>query len=248
MNRRDLVSICLAFLIILWLAGGSLPYKLAVLEAAPRVSYDTFIASQEFLLEKKRKMLEKSKTASAELKVDINEQLAHFLWSDRKLDEALGLYKQVKSEREKLSKGYDQKLINTLIGIAGLYRDMNRLHDSNDYYETVWQLDKAHLPANDLRLARDQSSMAVIAYIRGDLQQDSKKHIIYLNKCLDHINCAQTILQSQKTLQKARLANLLYLKYLAFRELNKKVDSQECRQAADSLTKQLNRPYVIPWT
>ncbi len=214
----------------------------------PHICYDNFINSREFLLEKKLNKLQKSRTSSTELKLDVREELASILWSERKFDDALKLYQQIKIDREKLSKGYDQKLINTLISLAGIYRDINMLDDSINYYEKIWQLDKAHLPANDPRLARDQTSMAVIAYVCGEAQQNDKKHEKFMNNCLAHINYAQDILHKQKTPQTARLANLLYLKYLAFREMDKKAASKECRQAADYLTKQLKRPYMVPWT
>ena len=248
MNHRDFIYIGFAFLIILWLAGGNLPKKIAILEEAPRVSYDTFIGSQEFILTKKNDRLQKSKSASAASKLDAKEELAFTLWSDRKFDDALQIYKQAERDRKKMSKGYDQKLINTLISLAGLYRDANRLDDSTSYYEKIWQLDKTHLPPNDPRLARDQTSLAVINYFCGEAEQNDKTHEKLMNSCLAHINSAQQILQNQNTAQTAKLANLLYLKELAFRELGEKTASKECRQAADYLTKQLKRPYTIPRT
>ena len=248
MTYRNIIYIGFAFLIMLWLAGGSLPRKLAILEEAPRVSYDTFISSQEFLLEKKNALLQKSKSCSDLAKLDASEELAYTLWSDRKFDDAVPIYERIEHERQKLAKGYDQKLINTMISLAGIYRDVDRLNDAARYYEKIWQLDKAYFPANDIHFARDQTSLATITYFIGEAEKDDKKHKQLMNSCLAHINYAQNILQSQKTPQTAKLANLLYLKELAFRELDEKTASKECRQAADSLTKQLKRPFILPRT
>jgi tetratricopeptide (TPR) repeat protein len=234
--------------IIIWLSGASTPFKLKVLEEAPRVSYDTYITSQEFLLEKKLDRLQNSKSNKGGDIIDLKEELAHVLWSTRKYDLALKQYQAVLNARQKWSKGYDQKLINTMINLAGLYRDINMLDDSIDYYEKVWRLDKAHLPADDIRLERDQASMAVIAYVCGEIQHDDKKHEQFMNNCIAHINTAQDILKQQKTPQTARLANLLYLKSLAFRSLNKQLASKECRKAADYFTKKLKRPVMLPWS
>jgi tetratricopeptide (TPR) repeat protein len=248
MNHRDFIYVGLALIFLVWISGASLPYKLQVIEEAPRVSYDTYISSQEFILEKKLAQLQKSKSNTGGSIIDLKEQLAHVLWSMRRLDDALKQYKEIEAARKKWSDGYDQKLIGTMISIAGLYRDLDRLDDSIDYYEQIWRLDKSHLPANDIRLARDQTSMAVIGYVCGETQRDDKIHKKFMNNCIAHIDLAQKILGEQLTPQTARLANLMYLKWLAFRSLDEKVASKECKQAADYLTKKLNRPYMLPWS
>ena len=245
MNLSRLKWVFMGVLVIIWLSWGALPYKITVLEEVPRISYDTFISSQEFILKKKLDKMKNLKTSN-ETKLELKEELAHVLWSCRKYDEALKLYQDANAIHEK--KGYSQKLINNLICLAGMYRDLNRLDDSIACYERIWKLDKAHLPANDPFLARDQTSMAVIAYVVGETQQNDKKHERYMKNCLAHIDQAQEILQGQTTPQTARLANLFYLKYLAYRELDEKEASKQCRKAADWYTKQMKRPFVLPWT
>lgn len=248
MNRRNLICIFSIAFVYLWLVTVRIPDHLSILNDASRTSYDTYIGSQEFLIRKQLANMDKQKAVPINTKLDSDEALANVLWGSRRFDEALKLYKLVRLEREKISKGYNEKLINTLLSLAGIYRDLNNLEEANSCYEKVWQLDKMLLPKHDARLARDQSCLALIAYLHGEQEIDTKKRQQYFKHCLQRLDDTQLILQSQAHPRISTMANLLYLKFLASRELGETIASNSYKKQADYLTKTLKRPYVAPWS
>ncbi len=248
MNRQNIIRIFLAIIVCLWLAAARMPYHLAIVQDGQRTSYDIYVTSQEFLIRKQIEKLRKIKSVSTNTNLDWEEALANIFWGSHRLDEALSLYKQIRAQREKIDKAYDQRLVSTILSLAGVYRDTNNLEEARSCYERVWQLDQMKLPVNDPRLARDQSSLALIAYMRGDQEQDPQKRQEYFKNCLKHLDNAQIILQNQTHPRTAAMANLLYLRFLTCRDLGEKEASKLYKKEADYLTQKLKRPYVAPWS
>jgi hypothetical protein len=247
MSKRHFFYTCLIIITFIWLAIGRMPYKFFVLQDQKTInSYDRYLTSQEYLIRKEQEKMAKLKSIPTELKLDTTEALANNFWSRCKFQEALNLFEQIRAGREKARKGYNQKWIDTLSSLAGLYRDANRLEESARCYSEIWILDKTNLSSSDARLTRDQSNLAMIAFIRGDSEKEPKKRQQFFMDCLKHINDAQIIWHRETKPNGATLANLFYLKYLACRELGDKATSKQCHMETKYLAKQLKRPYVLP--
>ncbi len=247
MNRRDWIKIGFALAVLLWLSIATMPRKLSVLNDSVAHYYDDLMASQEFAIRKQQEKLSKVPVAES-VKLDYDETLAKNLWASFRVPEALKLLLKIKSRREKLNSGYNQKLINTTLLIAGVCRDLNKLQEAQKYYQDIQRMDERNLEAQDPRLTRDEINLAMISYLRGDSEKDLKKRKLYFEKSLGHINKAQAMWHDQKDPSTATISNLLLLKYVTYRELG---DEQASKQAYDEmkyLNKQLNRAVKPPRT
>jgi len=248
MNRHNFMHICFGFALLLYLSIGIMPRRLNLIQERVGHYYDDLMVSQEFLLRKAIDKFPKMPNMPEDVKLDYDETLAKNLWASFRPIQALELLLKIERKRRKLDKIYNQKLINTMLLIAAVYRDINKMPESASYYEKIKKLDEINLPANDPRLTRDQINLAMTDYLMGDSERDTAKRSKYFKSCLEHFNHAQILWHAQKNASIATLANLFFLKYLACRELGDKVASQQAYGEMKYLNKRLARTVLLPRT
>ncbi len=248
MNRRDFMRICVVIIIFVWLAIATVPYRLALIQNATGHYYDEKMSSQEYLIRKAQAELAKVKTAPLETKLDCDEALAKVVWGSSRAGLAVDILHEVNKQREKVNRNYNQKSINTMLLLAGAYRDIDRMEESNALYEQIWQLDKENLLPGDACLTRDQINLAMMDYLRGDSADDKEKQKAYFKNCLEHIQRAQAMWHQEKHPDVAKLANLFYLKYLACRSLGDELSSKQAYGEMKFLNKKIPHICYPPLT
>ena len=206
------------------------------------------MSSQEFVIHKEKEKLAKTKHVSEEVGLDVDETLAKNYWASFRTPYALELLLKIKSKREKINRAYNQKTMNTMLLIAGVYRDINKLEDSAHYYEQIQKLDEQNLPANDPRLTRDEGNLAMTDYLRGDSETNETKRKQYFENGLEHIIRAQSMWHAETEPDMAVLTNLFFLKYLTCRELGDDKTSKQAYGEMKYLEKKLNRTVIPPRT
>jgi hypothetical protein len=247
MNRRDVIRILVVLAVILWLSLVVIPRRHVLVDNLSASYYDKQMTSKEYMIHKKLDALDKNKGVPEELKLDLQEMLAKNLWASFRAQDAASLLRDVEAKREKLNKNYNQKSINTMLTLAGIYRDLNQLDESAFWYRKVGQLDLANLPADDGRLVRDETNFAMLDYLRGDIEKDEVKREQCFKDSIAHIEQAMKVWHKQKDPDTAALANLFYLQYLSYRGMGNIFASRQAFGEMKYLNKSLKRTYNLPW-
>jgi len=247
MNRRDVIRILVVLVAVFWLTIVVMPRRYAIVDDFNARYYDKAMASQEFMIRKELKSLSGNKLVPEESRLDSQEILAKNLWASFKAPQAASMLRDIETKREKLNKNYNQKTIDTMLVLAAVYRDLNQLDDSAFWYRKVWHLDLANLPTDDGRLMRDETNFAVLDYLRGDIEKDEVNRQQCFKDALAHIEQAVEIWHKQKSPDTATLANLLYLRYLSYREIGNASASRQSFGEMKYLNRQLKRAYKLPW-
>lgn len=252
MDKKDVIKIAFILVFLLWLAVAMMPRRLAIVQDLNEHYYDKAMALQEFNIRKEQEKIAKDKTISLEATLDSIESLAQNHWASFKSEDALRLLTVIKEKREKLDKHYNQKLIHTMLLLAGVHRDLNQLDKTLTIYKQVWDLDKKNLAADDIRLIRDQSNLAMVYYLKGDSESDETKRQRNFKTSVAYISQAKELWRdkwsNQTNADLASLANLDYLQYLNYRELGDKQTAQQAYFGMKQLRKKLGYTYNPPWT
>jgi len=234
--------------VLLWLTVGLMPRRFVAMQNLAANYYDRQMSLQEYRIHKEEKQLAENKNATEEEKLESLETLAKNLWATFRAEDASHILENVRLRRENLNPNYNQKLINTLILLGAVYRDMNQLIPSAECYEKVWNLDKENLPSDDSRLVRDQTNMAMLDFVRGDSDSDEQVRHRFFESAIEHIKLAKQIWHKQKEPDTAALANLFYYEYLCYRELGDNKASRQAYGESKYLNRLLKRDYSPPWT
>ncbi len=247
MGKKEIILILTILVALLWMVLIVMPRKYALVDELNLHYYDKNMAAQEFAIRKQLEAIAQDKHASAEVKLDYQESLAKNLWASFKVKDAAAIMSDVVNERKKLNKDYNQKYIDSMLTLAGIYRDLNQIDDSAYWYREVARLDLANLPPNDSRLMRNETNFALLDYLRGDIETDQVKRQQCFKDSLAHTDEAMKIWHQQKNPDIATLANLFYLKYIANREIGNYSASRQAFGEMKFLNRQLKRHYNLPW-
>lgn len=247
MSRRDVIRLLVVLVAVILLTIIVMPHRYAVIDEFDLRYYDKTMAAQEFMIRKELKALSEDKHVPEEIKLDSSEILAKNLWASFRAQEAASMLRNIVTMREKINKNYNQKTINTMLTLAGVYRDLNQIDESAFWYRRVGHLDLANLPADDSRLMRDETNFAMLDYLRGDVERNEVVRQQCFKDSIAHIQEAIKIWHKQKNPDTATLANLLYLQYICYRDLGNVVASRQAFGEMKYLNRQLKRTYKLPW-
>lgn len=85
----------------------------------------------------------------------------------RRYNEADRLYREVWQSRAQSTAAYDETFVAAVMGLAGLRRDTGSIAGAISCYSAAFAYDKKHLPADDIRLTRDKTNLAVALLLAG---------------------------------------------------------------------------------
>jgi hypothetical protein len=100
----------------------------------------------------------------------------------RRYQAADRMYREVWQARANSNSPYDETLVQTMIGLAGLRRDASNLSGSVACYATALAYDKKHLPKDDVRLTRDKTNLGVALLLAGKTASQADKKMQFLKK------------------------------------------------------------------
>lgn len=96
----------------------------------------------------------------------------------RKYEAADRILKEVLKARTQSMKTYDQILVAAMMARAGLRRDASDDINSISLYSQTLSYDKKYLSANDERITRDKTNLAVAMLIVGSISQKQKRQYL----------------------------------------------------------------------
>ncbi|MDZ4832899.1 MAG: hypothetical protein SGJ27_03785 [Candidatus Melainabacteria bacterium] len=246
---KVIIALLVAVLYI-WVIMVTMPYRREVIQNQDLTDY---YANLDLEFSRAKNDYE-SRKANANTKVDqlldAEERLALLHWEKREYDRAVELLDDVVNKRKPAADApYDDRYINSLLHLAGVYRDVNNWQVAEMQYQDVYSYDKRFFEKTDpdnSKIARDLNNLGLLYYLKGTSEKDEKSRNEVLKQSSGFLNEALKKYRAKLGADSPSEAISLWNLYLAERDQGNVDLANKLKAKAESIDAKMNRPVKAP--
>jgi hypothetical protein len=246
---RVVIALLVALLYI-WVIMVTMPNRRHVIQEQDATDYYATL-DREFAYAKSAYETEKAKpNPNPEQLLIAQERLALYHWEKRDYDPAVELLDDiVKKRKPPEGAPYSEKYIDTLMRLAGVYRDVNNWKVAEMTYNEVFDYDKKFFQASDpdnVKLARDLNNLGLFYYLKGTSEKDEAARNAILKQSSDFLNQAIKKYQAKLGPDSPSEAISLWNLYLTERDRGNVSEANAIKAKAEAIDAKMNRPVKAP--
>lgn len=246
---KVIIALLVAVLYI-WVIMVTMPYRREVIQNQDLTDY---YANLDLEFSRAKNDYE-SRKANANTKVDqlldAEERLALLHWEKREYDRAVELLDDVVTKRKPAADApYDDRYINSLLHLAGVYRDVNNWPVAETQYQEVYSYDKKFFEKTDpdnTKIARDLNNLGLLYYLKGTGEKDEKPRNEILKQSSGFLNEAIKKYRAKLGENTPSEAISLWNLYLAERDQGNVDLANTLKAKAEAIDAKMNRPVKAP--
>lgn len=246
---KVVIALLVAMLYI-WVIMVTMPYRRDVIQQQNLSDYYTNL-DREFEYAKSAYEAEKAKpNPNTEHLLVAQERLALYYWEKRDYNPAVELLDAVVKKRKPAEGApYNDKYIDALLRLAGVYRDVSNWVAAEFHYQEVFDYDKKFFEKTDpdnTKLARDYNNMGLFYYLKGTGETDEAKRNEILKQSSDFLNEAIKKYQAKLGPDSPSEAISLWNLYLTERDRGNVAEAEKIKARAEAIDAKMNRPVKAP--
>ncbi|MBX3077073.1 hypothetical protein KF913_24395 [Candidatus Obscuribacterales bacterium] len=246
---RIAIALLVAVLYI-WVIMVTMPYRRNVIQQQDLTDYYA-TQEREFAYAKQAYETEKAKPNPNEEQLQLaQERLALYCWEKRDYDRAVELLDDLAKKRKPAEGApYSEKYVDTLLRLAGVYRDVTNWKVAEMTYQEVMDYDKKffeNTDPNNVKLARDLNNMGLFYYLKGTSEKEEAARNAILKQSSEFLNQAIKKYQAKLGPDSQSEGIALWNLYLTERDLGNVKEADAIKARAEAIDAKANRPVKAP--
>jgi hypothetical protein len=243
------IAILVAVLYV-WVIMVTMPYRREVIQQQDLTDYYANLDRELAIAKNDYEDKKNSPKTLPEKLLESEEALALFHWEKREYDKAVVFLDEIVRKRKPADGApYDEKYINSLLHLAGVYRDVNNWQYAEMQYQDTLKYDKKFFETSDpnnSKIARDLNNLGLLYYLKGTSEQDEKKRNEILKQSSAYLQDAIKKYQAKLGPDSPSEAISLWNLYLAERDQGNVDYSNTLKAKAEAIDAKMNRPVKAP--
>lgn len=251
MDGPKLLILAIVGILYIWVIVGTFPQRIKIVEEQKLNDHFENLERRIFIAKKNYTTMQANPNATPEAVTDKKEEYALTLWEKRSFHPAKDLLKEVADERlGRLKKDvYDTKWVNSMLNLAGVYRDLNDWDNTKKAHNAILTYDNQMStldPKYKWTIARDYNNLGLILYMEACGKEKDEQRSQIMRQATKELDKALTLWRETKGADSVSEANTLWNLYLVERDLGMKKEAAQTKLKAQAMDKKAGHKAYSP--